>query len=297
MSAYSIKDLEKLSGIKAHTIRIWEKRYSLIEPVRTGTNRRLYSDSELRKIINVGVLTRNGIKISHVARLSDPEIDEKVAYLLTGNRLSDSHIDGLIIAMMDLDEQSLNSILLRSIMNNGFEVTLETLVFPFLRRIGLLWQTGSVNPAQEHFITNILRQKIITAIDSLSVPLSASVKRVMLFLPDNELHELGLLYWAYLVKKRGHNMIYLGQMMPVDSLSDINNSWRPDIIITGTISRSTDSTPAEYVKELSKIFKGKLVLVSGLLAEAAEKKRYVNVVAVRSSGELINYMGGVTSLD
>ncbi|TFH33129.1 MAG: MerR family transcriptional regulator, partial [Bacteroidia bacterium] len=233
MSAYSIKDLERLSGIKAHTIRIWEKRYSLFEPSRTGTNRRLYSDEDLRKIINVGLLTRHGIKISHISRLTGTELDEKAAFLGRENSFTENHIDSLVIAMIDLNEDEVNDIIMKSVMNTGFEETFENKVFPFLRKIGILWQTGSVNPAQEHFITNILRKRIIIATDSLPRSRGETLKRVLLFLPDSELHDLGLLYYSYLVKKNGNEMIYLGQMMPLDSLDQLNMKWKPDIIVTG----------------------------------------------------------------
>ena len=131
MSHYSIRDLEKLSGIKSHTIRIWEKRYNLIEPERSQTNRRLYSDSDLRKLINVAVLTRNGIKISHIAKLSSEEIDDKVAVLLCENQKRDNYIDGMVTAMVELNEELFSSVLLRAVIRNGFEETFENIVFPF----------------------------------------------------------------------------------------------------------------------------------------------------------------------
>lgn len=290
MSAYSIKDLERLSGIKAHTIRIWEKRYSLFEPSRTGTNRRLYSDEDLRKIINVGLLTRHGIKISHISRLTGTELDEKAAFLGRENSFTENHIDSLVIAMIDLNEDEVNDIIMKSVMNTGFEETFENKVFPFLRKIGILWQTGSVNPAQEHFITNILRKRIIIATDSLPRSRGETLKRVLLFLPDSELHDLGLLYYSYLVKKNGNEMIYLGQMMPLDSLDQLNMKWKPDIIVTGTVTYSAALTPEAYITELSSIFPGKMVLVSGLLADAAGDGSPDNIIPVRSPAELVGYL-------
>jgi len=289
MAAYSIKDLEKLSGIKAHTIRIWEKRYSLFEPTRTGTNRRLYSDEDLRKIINIAVLSRNGMKISHISHLTVSEIDEKVEFLSRENNLTENNIDGLVVAMIDFNEDAFNSIVMKSILNTGFEATIENLVFPFMRRIGLLWQTGSVSPAQEHFISNIIKKRILVATDSLSVPKRENRKKVLLFLPDNELHDLGLLYYSYLVRKNGSDLIYLGQMMPLDSLDELNRKWNPDIIVTGIVTSSTYLTPDEYIYELSSIFPGKIVLVSGLLADAAVETPG-NVIPIRSPAEMIGYL-------
>lgn len=287
MSTYSIKDLEKLSGIKAHTIRIWEKRYALIEPARTGTNRRLYSDSDLRRIINVAILSREGIRISVLASLSNREIDERVALLSREKVKPEGQVESLIVAMIDLDEAALDTVLSGSIGRLGFEATFETIVFPFLRRVGLLWQTGSVNPALEHFITNILRNRIISAIDAIPrSERSDTTRRVLLFLPDNELHEIGLLYYAYLLKRDGHELLYLGQMMPLDALSEVTEHWRADMVVTGTITHSTISSPDDYVMSLSELFHGRRVLVSGLLADAAERLKLNNVFPVRSGNEL-----------
>jgi DNA-binding transcriptional MerR regulator len=290
MSHYSIRDLEKLSGIKSHTIRIWEKRYKLIEPDRSKTNRRLYSDSDLRKLINVAVLTRNGIKISHIARLSLQELDDKVAVVLRENQKHDNYIDGLVMAMVELNEEVLSSVLLRAVIRNGFEETFESIVFPFLSRVGLMWQTGSVTPSQEHFVANFLRQKIISATDSLVVNRSAVQKRVLLFLPGNELHELGLLYYNYLIRKHGHVSLYLGQMLPVEALAEADKVWNSELLVTGTVSRFTDDTPANYVMRLSKMFPERKILVAGLLAGEAAVIKRENVFPVFNSSDLLRWL-------
>ena len=290
MSHYSIRDLEKLSGIKSHTIRIWEKRYNLIDPDRSDTNRRIYSDGDLRKLINVAVLTRNGIKISHIAKLNPEEIEDKVAVVLRENQKKDNYIDGMVMAMVELNEEALSSVLLRAVIRNGFEETFENIVFPFLTRVGLLWQTGSITPAQEHFVTSFLRQKVISATDSLVVIRSPVQKRVVLFLPGNELHEMGLLYYNYLIRKNGHMTIYLGQMLPLDALKEVNEVWNPGYLLTGTVSRFTDKPAAHYVKALSEMFPDKEILIAGLLAEEAAETGVGNVFPVLKSEDLIKLL-------
>lgn len=290
MSHYSIRDLEKLSGIKSHTIRIWEKRYNLIKPERSQTNRRLYSDSDLRKLINVAVLTRNGIKISHIAKLSLEEIDDKVAVLLRENQKKDNYIDGMVMAMVELNEDVFSSVLLRAVIRNGFEETFENIVFPFLARVGLLWQTGAINPAQEHFVTSFLRQKIISATDSLVVNRSPVQKRVALFLPGNELHEMGLLYYNYLIRKNGHTTIYLGQMLPLEALTEVDTVWDPGFLLTGTLSGFTDEPAFQYVKILSEMFPEKIILVAGLLAGEAAETGKKNIFPVHNTADLIRFL-------
>ncbi|HEU5145214.1 MAG TPA: MerR family transcriptional regulator, partial [Chryseosolibacter sp.] len=202
MAKYSIKELEHLSGIKAHTIRIWEKRYSLIRPQRTETNIRFYADNDLKKIINVSLLNAHGFKISKIAEMSDREIAQQVLKLSETDNNHSIHINQLVAAMVHLDEEKFESTLSGFFMRYNFEQTLTQIVYPFLEKTGILWQTGNVSPAQEHFISNLIRQKVIVGIDGL--PLKAgSRKTALLFLPEHELHEIGLLFCHYLLRKAG----------------------------------------------------------------------------------------------
>jgi DNA-binding transcriptional MerR regulator len=173
---YSIKDLENLSSIKAHTIRIWEKRYSLIEPARTDTNIRYYNDEDVKKLLNVAVLVQNGVKISHVAQLSPNEIKQKAAFILQNPNDVDNQVKNLILSMVELSESKFNKILNKSIITMGFEKTMMYLVYPFLEQIGVMWQTGSINPAHEHFISNLIRQKLMVAIDGIDPDITKNVE-------------------------------------------------------------------------------------------------------------------------
>ena len=166
MAYYSIRDLERLSGIKAHTIRIWEKRYGLLNPTRTDTNIRHYSDDDLKRILNVSILNRHGIKISHIASMDEREMADKVLIISRDTSDYDSLIENLVIYMVDMDQEKFEKLLSRSIMQIGFEDSILKIIYPFLEKIGILWQTGAINPAQEHFISHLVRQKIIVGIDS-----------------------------------------------------------------------------------------------------------------------------------
>jgi MerR family transcriptional regulator, light-induced transcriptional regulator len=290
MERYSIRDLDKLSGIKAHTIRVWERRYGIVKPQRTGTNRRRYGDADLRRIINIAILRRNGFKISEIARFTESEIDGKVSFLSKEVFNSDTQIDSLVMAMVDLSENAVNDLLNRSLMNRGLEVTMTSLVFPFLKRIGVMWQTGSADIGLEHFISNIFRERLIASIDNLSPVLKPGSKKVILFLPEKEMHEMGLLFFHYLVKKAGHESLYLGQSTPLSSVISANKHWKADILITGLMSGYPDFKVDDYIKDLSSSFKDQKILVAGELAKIAVNLSYNNVFPIYSADDLITYL-------
>ena len=290
MELYSIKDLDKLSGIKAHTIRVWERRYSIVKPQRTGTNRRRYDDDDLRRIINISILRRNGFKISAIAGFSPSEIEQKVSFLSKDLFSPDTQIDSLVVSMIDRNEKGVNDLLMRSMMNRGMEETMTAVVFPFMRRIGIMWQTGSADIGSEHYITNIFRQKLIASIDALSPVQKPKRKKVILFLPENEFHEIGLLFFHYLIRKMGHETIYLGQSTPLFAVEHVNNGWEADLIITGLMSGLPEVSRDDYLKRLSASFPKQRILVAGILAETAVKVKNNNVFPLRSSDDLKSYL-------
>lgn len=290
MEKYSIKDLEKLTGIKDHTIRVWERRYALIKPGRTSTNRRRYSDNELRRIINITILYRNGFKISHIAKLSDQEIEEKVSILANDTDRSDTQINTLIKLMIGFNETGINNLLNRSIINHGFEHTITEIVLPFLKRVGTMWQTGSIGVGTEHFITNIFRQRIISSIASLSNPVKKGSKKIILFLPEDEFHEIGLLFYSYIARKLGHEVLYLGQSTPLSAVEIINKKWNADILITGLMTGFASNKPDDLIKKLGNSFSDKKILVSGMLTGAAKKLKVSNVFPLESAGDLDQHL-------
>ncbi len=285
---YSIKDLENLSSIKAHTIRIWEKRYSLIEPARTDTNIRYYNDEDVKKLLNVAVLVQNGVKISHVAKLSPEEIKQKAAFILQNPNDVDNQVKNLIISMVELSESKFEKILNKSIITMGFEKTMMYLVYPFLEQIGVMWQTGSINPAQEHFISNLIRQKLMVAIDGIEPDPVRKRRKFILFLPEGELHELGLLFYSYLIKVRGHEVLYLGQATPLSSVSEASEIWPADYVVFFVISSYSGTLHNEYVKEVSNTFPNKQILVAGQQINESNINYPKNVSKIENTFDLIS---------
>lgn len=264
-AGYSIKDLEQITGIKAHTIRIWEKRYNIVQPQRTDTNIRHYTDADLKRLLSIAILNRNGLKISHIVSLSIEELNQKII-ALSGKSLDlDSHIEGLIVSMIDLNEAKFDKILSTLFLNLGFEETFNSVLVPFFEKIGILWQIGTISPAQEHFITNLIRQKMIVAIDGI-VPAENVVDRnkFLLFLPEGELHEIALLYYSYLIQKRGHKVVYLGQMVPFEDLLLISEVQNPDVLFTIFTTCPKNNKVEDYIERMVSGFPGKKLFVSGI---------------------------------
>jgi DNA-binding transcriptional MerR regulator len=262
MGKYSIKELEKLSGIKAHTIRIWEKRHNLIEPARTATNIRFYSDHDLKKIINVSVLNSNGVKISKIVKLTPEQISQQVVALSEQKNSIDIYIEQLIVAMIDMDEEQFEKMLASLILKFGFERTFIEIIYPFLEKIGVLWITDNITPAQEHFISHLIRQKLIVAIDALPLP-SKMARRAVFYLPENEWHELGLLFYHYIAKNAGIHTYYLGQSVPHGSLISVYHDHKPEILVTCLISGPKPNDVPKYIGRLQQDFPGAVILASG----------------------------------
>lgn len=284
---YSIKDLENLSLIKAHTIRIWEKRYALIEPQRTDTNIRYYNDEDVKKLLNVSVLVQNGIKISHVAKMGDDEIKQKASFILQNPNDVDNHVKNLIIAMIELSEAKFEKVLNKTIITMGFEKTMMYLVYPFLEQIGVMWQTGSINPAHEHFISNLIRQKLMVAIDSIEPTDLKKPHKFILFLPEGELHELGLLFYSYLIKVRGHEVLYLGQATPLKSVLESSEIWPPDFLVFFAISSFAGISRDKYVQEVAEMFPKTGIIVAGQQIRDSKMDFPKNVQKIENAFDLI----------
>lgn len=263
MINYSIKDLEKLTGIKAHTIRIWEKRYNIVCPCRTDTNIRLYSDSDLKRLLNVSILNRNGLKISSILQLSTQELNKKV-FDVSNNSISvDNVIESMIIAMIDLDEAKFDKLLSNGILKYGFEETITNIIYPFLEKIGVLWLIGTIYPAQEHFISNLIRQKLIIALDAQVNFTNSSRKSFLLFLRDGEYHEISLLFYSFLIKRKGHRVIYLGQNTPLEDLVQLKSIIKPDFVVTSFTTAQPKKELNHYINELAESFDKSIILVGG----------------------------------
>ena len=263
VSYYSIKEISELSGIKAHTLRIWEQRYSFIIPKRTNTNIRYYDDEDLKLILNIALLKNNGHKISMICTMDEKELLNKVKQLMEKKLGFPEQIQGLTLAMLELDEDRFEKILSTNILQIGFERTMLNLIYPFFQKIGILWQTGAITPAQEHFISNLVRQKIIVAIDGQVIPSTNYNKKYLLYLPENELHEMSLLFSSYIIKSRNNKVIYLGQNVPHNDLIRIYKDHNPDYLLTVFTTSPSVNQMQAYINKISDSFKNSTVLISG----------------------------------
>jgi MerR family transcriptional regulator, light-induced transcriptional regulator len=284
MGKYSIKELEQLSGIKAHTIRIWEKRHKIISPSRTATNIRFYSDEDLKKIINVSLLNNHGIKISKIADMSVDDVNQKVLQISEIQNDSIIHIDQLVVAMIDMEEEAFEKILSNLILRYGFEKAITEMVYPFLEKIGILWQTQNITPAHEHFISNLIRQKIIVAIDGLPIPPKTS-KRILLYLPEGELHELGLLFYHFVTRHAGYRTYYLGQTVPHKDLVAVMATHSPQILLT-SITSTLDEPIENYLQKLNQDFPTISVFVSGYQVQHYKGLKVGNIQTFSTALEL-----------
>lgn len=296
MAHYSIRDLERLTGIKAHTIRIWEKRYGLIEPERTSTNIRSYCDDELKKLLNISILNKNGYKISRIAQLTNEEIAENITKLSETTSDTQSQVENLAIAMIDLDESKFEKILSRSIIQLGFEDTVIRILNPFFVKIGLMWQTSSINPAQEHFVSGLVRQKMLVAIDSQIVDDSPKSKTFTLFLREGELHELGLLFSSYLIRKRGHRVVYLGASLPLDDLLTVDKIRPGDYMLTHFSTAVSDDEFLKYCNSMSEKLHDKTIYISGDQPLRFIGKLPENIRVMESPHDLIRELNYISSL-
>ena len=263
MSTFSIKDLEHLSGIKAHTIRIWEQRYELIKPKRTETNIRFYDETDLKHILNVALLKDNGFKISKIAQMTTGEMQREVLRLTERNLKYPEQIHALTISMVDLDEERFEKIISTSILKFGFEKCMLHVIYPFLSKIGILWQTGAINPAQEHFISNLVRQKLIVAVDGQYNSRKENSKKFVLYLPEGELHEIGLLFADYIIKSREGRTFYLGQSLPLQDLIEITNIHKPDYLFTIITTTPGPASIQKYIDTIAEKFPNTQILVTG----------------------------------
>ena len=263
LGSFSIKDIEAVTGIKGHTLRMWEQRYGIVLPKRTDTNIRYYDDSDLKKLLSISLLNNHGFKISEIAKMSLEAITQEVLKLSSSNHVHQVQINALITAMLEFNEIVFNQQLSACFIQFGIEYTLLQIVFPFLNEIGILWQIGSIQPSHEHFVTNIIKQKLYVAIDGQVGRIHASSKRFMLFLPENEKHSIGLLFANYLIRSRGHDVLYLGQEVPLNDLKDAFKHENPDYILTLMTCAQPHIDKREFVEFLRTNWPKSTLLLTG----------------------------------
>lgn len=236
MITYSVTQVESLTGISAHSLRVWERRYDFIKPHRTDTNIRYYTDDQLKKLINIGILIRHNYKISKLAAMDDHTIHSLVSDLLL--QQSDDNqedIKALTISMIDMNENAFNKLYHSYLNKFGLFDTFTKLIYPFLQHVGVLWGISKAMPAQEHFISNMIRQKLIAATDVLSPP-KPDAPRMILYLFEGEDHEIGLLLANYIAKELGWHTYYLGANVPFENIQTVADQLNPDLLFTMFIS-------------------------------------------------------------
>jgi MerR family transcriptional regulator, light-induced transcriptional regulator len=287
---YSIKDLEVLSGVKAHTIRIWEKRYHLLCPARTDTNIRFYNDSDLRRILNVSLLVNSGYKISKVAQWEESQLKQTVLESTEKKVTEPDYVERLILHMLNFDNIGFYHLVNEIIEKKGLEDAIVKVFFVLFERIGTYWQVGSIFPAQEHYVTSILRQKLIAETDKLGVD-NRRGQTMLFFLPEGELHEMSLLFYAYLARKYGYNVIYLGQFMPFEDLVKVQSHIKIDYVFAAFINPLTKEDLENYLVRLKEAFQHQKIFITGwqvkqlmpelprtvkIVKDYREFKKYVN---------------------
>lgn len=281
---YAIADLERLSGIKAHTLRAWEKRYNFIVPQRTATNIRFYTRADLRRVLNVAMLVHQGERISDLATLSPEALHIRVLSLDPHTGDQESGITGLVSAMIEYDEPAFHFQFDALQARFGIERAMVEVLYPFLERIGVLWMTGHINPAQEHFVSHLVRQKMIAGIESLPRTEDLNAPSFLLYLPDGELHELSLLFSYLMIKRRGGRVIYLGQSVPAEDVVAVVNQRNPDHVLTHLTAPQDPALQAERLTKVAQHIAPRHLYVSG---RAAQEPRWTasNIIAIGSLGD------------
>ncbi|HVE60652.1 MAG TPA: MerR family transcriptional regulator [Chitinophagaceae bacterium] len=290
--AFTIKELETLTGIKTHTIRIWEQRYNFLKPSRTITNIRSYNNEELKTLLSVALLNKYGYKISKIDNMLPEQRSLEVLSLNEAEAKKESIVNELIGCMVDLKPNEFEAILNYQIKKFGLTATLTTVIFQFLNRVGILWQINRINPSHEHIVSNIIRQKIIVATEELPYR-SEKDSLLILFLPENEHHELGLLYVYYLVRGRGLQVIYLGANTPLKEIKYVADSKQATHLYLHLTAIPSKLNFEEYIATLSAENKTCKILISGFVANNKYLNRLKNIHPLKSLPEVIEYLNSL----
>jgi len=291
MVTYSVAQVEALTGIKAHTLRIWERRYDFLDPMRTPTNIRYYSDVQLKQLLNFGILVRNGYRVSKLNKMTEEQVYEEVTKVLADPASESSdEMKGLTLSMLEMNEEDFDNIFERQVIRKGFLRTITESVYPFLQYVGVLWTTNKAMIAQEHYMSNLIRQKIIAAIERLSIP-QKGAPSVVLFLLEGEEHEIGLLLANFMAKEMGWNVYYLGHGVPVVNIKKVIDIAEPDAMMTMFVTPKVHKVN----KFIDAILEGNEVpcIVSGSAENLNAVSGSERIVKVSSPLEFQDYLSGI----
>jgi DNA-binding transcriptional MerR regulator len=291
MDHFTIKDIENLSGIKAHTLRIWEKRYRIITPKRKESKRRFYDNEDLKHLLRIAHLYNNGYKISAIANM---KAEEFVTCKKNEVFAEDDSIKLLLEATIDMDELLLNETLEKSINSLGLEGCMVKVVYPYFEKIGMLWMNNEAMPAQERFASNIILKKIIREIDKLDLSSDDNKPTVLLFTPPEEHHEIPLLLMHYLLKKSSFHVYYLGTNITFDELDTFMKINKADILYFHVITNLTHDLIDNYVKQLCERFAEQEIVMSGKLTPLVSVKSE-NLKLLNSLADMIAFGKGMWS--
>ena len=293
-SVFSIKDLENLSGIKAHTIRIWEKRYNVLEPMRTDTNIRVYDLGSLQKLLNITLLHNYGYKISKISKLPSERIPEMVREIISEKSVKNHAINAFKMAMMNFDQTLFFNTYNNLLAEKSFKSIFYEVFIPLMQELGFLWQTDTITPAHEHFITYLIKQKLLINTEKVQVQTPTRTDKIfILYLPMNEIHELGLMYLNYEIISNGFKTIFLGESVPIDSLKDIHTYFDNLVFVTYMTVEPDKDNVNEYLR---KVYEEVIMThnsefwVLGKMTEYIDEKIHKNIKIFKSIPEVVNYL-------
>lgn len=293
MSTYSIKDLERISSMKAHTIRIWEQRYGLLEPERTDTNIRLYNDEQLKKLLNVCTLLNRGMKISKISKLTKYQLASEIERIIAEPVHDDVQVEAIInqalIAIATYDVLLFETLFSNAVKTFGMHKIYEKILYPLLVRAGLMWIKDDLLPSQEHFLSNLIRQKLFSAINHLPIPENPEQKWV-LFLDEQEDHEIGLLFAHYLIREHGHAVIYLGARVPYKDLLFVIAQCKPTHIYSFMVSSRPDERIERYFGQLKTDFSDYAICISGGDEKTMKTAQKMGIISIKSIDGLIEIL-------
>jgi DNA-binding transcriptional MerR regulator len=268
MNAFSIRDIENLCGIRAHTLRVWEQRYQLVRPKRKAGNHRTYDNDQLRYLLRISFLYYRGHKISKLVRLGEQELGRLILAIAQPANTNEIFINQLLEASLEFDHDLFDRILHNIILHLGFEKAVTGVVFPYLQKIGLFWLTGNLVPGQEHFASALITKKLIVAINGLETPApppGEGGKHVLLYTPTGEFHEIPLLYMRYLMKKSGVPTVYFGSNVAIEDLRHYCNSRPVTHLYFHLVTQLLHCEPDQYIRRLTNTFPDKVLVLSGSL--------------------------------
>ncbi|MBK0383172.1 MerR family transcriptional regulator [Pedobacter sp. SD-b] len=288
MRKFSISDIENLTGIKAHTIRVWEQRYNFFTPKRTETNIRYYDDHDLCKFLNIAALNESGYKISRISKMDNAEINLLVKKLQEDHYNINVQVQMLSNAMLKMDDHEFDEVLNGCVNDLGMEKAICEIIFPFMRKVGFMWQVGTINAAHEHFATQKIEQKIIHDTYELKSAKNENSKRFILFLPPQEHHEVGLLFAQYLLKNNGHRALYLGQDMPFESLGEVVEYYEPDFVFTVLTIANSEIKLEDLIHKIKEKINDTPLILAGAQISCNTFSPIPNTIFIKNIQEFID---------